>query len=85
MFFLGTVRNNDHVLLSIDNNNFENGIILRNYMSFYRTTGPEGLANIVNKFSSKSVIINSINANGNWLAIETNEDVTIPVENMENL
>ncbi|XP_057330604.1 hydroxypyruvate reductase [Microplitis mediator] len=81
----GTVRNNDHVLLSIDNNTFENGIILRNYMSFYRSTGPEGLVNIVNTFSSKSVIINSINANGNWLAIETNEDVTIPVENMENL
>ncbi|XP_044578397.1 D-3-phosphoglycerate dehydrogenase [Cotesia glomerata] len=81
----GTVRNNDHVLLSINNDNFENGIILRNYMSFYQATGPGCLANIVNKFSSKSVIINSINANGNWLAIETNEDVTITVENIENL
>lgn len=54
-------------------------------MSFYKATGPGCLANIVNKFSSKSVIINSINANGNWLAIETNEDVTITVENIENL
>lgn len=73
----GTVRNNESYLLSIDDNVFNNGIVLRDYISIYHGNGPQDLATIVNEFTAKNININSFNASGNWLAIETNQDVDI--------
>ncbi|KAK0166727.1 hypothetical protein PV327_004216 [Microctonus hyperodae] len=80
----GTVRNNEVLLLSIDDAVFNNGIQLRDYISLYHANGPQDLATIVNAFTSKGVNINSLNANGNWLAIETNQEVIIPITGIEN-
>lgn len=79
----GTVRNDQVLLLSIDDAVFNNGIVLRNYISFYRANGPQDLATIVSAYSAKGVVINSLNSNGNWLAIETNQDVTIPINGID--
>lgn len=73
----GTVRNNETYLLSIDDNVFNNGIVLRDFISIYHGNGPQDLATIVNEFTAKNININSFNASGNWLAIETNQDVDI--------
>uniref|UniRef100_A0A0C9S0B9 D-3-phosphoglycerate dehydrogenase n=1 Tax=Fopius arisanus TaxID=64838 RepID=A0A0C9S0B9_9HYME len=79
----GTVRNNEALLLSIDDAIFNNGIVLRDFISLYHANGPQDLATIVNAFSSKDIGINSLYANGVWLAIETNQDVSIPINGIE--
>ncbi|XP_034935751.1 hydroxypyruvate reductase [Chelonus insularis] len=79
----GTVRNDEHLLLSIDDAVFNNGIVLRNYISLYHTNGPQDLATIVSAFSTKGIHINSLNVSNNWLVIETNEEIEILIENIQ--
>ncbi|XP_043273688.1 hydroxypyruvate reductase [Venturia canescens] len=80
----GTVHNDQILLLSIDDTVFANGIALRASMSFYRANGPQDLATIVSAYTSKGVAINSLNSNGNWLAIETDEDASIKVDGIDS-
>lgn len=81
---LGTVRNNEPLLLSIDEAVFNNGIVLRDHLSLYHSSGPQDLATIVSAFSSKGVAINSLSANGSWLVIETNQEVAIPITGIDS-
>lgn len=75
----GTIRNNDGYLLAINDDVFNNGIVLREFISIYHVNGPQDLATIVNAFSAKGININSLNNSGNWLAIETNQDASIVI------
>lgn len=77
----GTVRENESILLSIDNAAFDNGIIIRDFISLYKMAhGLQDLASIVSAFSAKGISIQSLNTNGNWLIVQTNVDATIQVD-----
>lgn len=80
----GTVRDNELLLLSIDDAVFVNGIALRDYISLYRTGNVQDLATIVNAFSLKGINIHNLNANGNWLIIQTDQEVSVHVEGIES-
>lgn len=80
----GTVRDNQPLLLSIDDALFPNGITLTNHISLYRASTVQDMANVVNVFSSKGINIRNLNANGNWLIIQTDEDVTVCADGIES-
>lgn len=80
----GTVRNNQPLLLSIDDATFANGITLADYISLYRVTGVQDLANVVNVFSSKGIDIRNLHANGNWLIVQTVQEVSICIDDIES-
>ncbi|EFN78208.1 uncharacterized protein LOC105188969 [Harpegnathos saltator] len=80
----GTVRNNELLLLALDDAVFVNGIALRYHICLYRTNRVQDLANIVNVFSSKGINIRNLNANGSWLIIQTDQEVSIPVDGINS-
>lgn len=80
----GTVRENELLLLSVDDAVFVNGIALRDCISMYRTNSLQDLAVIVNAFSSKGVNIHNLNANANWIIVQTEQEVFIPVDGIES-
>ncbi|XP_043475577.1 hydroxypyruvate reductase-like [Leptopilina heterotoma] len=81
----GTIRDNEPVLLSINDSLFANGIVLRDYVSLYKTNnGLEDLAAVVSAFLAKGISIRSLNTNENWLIVQTNVDTTIQVNDIES-
>lgn len=82
--FAGTVRDNELLLLALDDAVFVNGIALRDHMCLYRSSRVQDMANIVNVFSSKGININNLSANGSWLIIQTNQEVAIVIDEIES-
>ncbi|KAF7385213.1 hypothetical protein HZH66_012299 [Vespula vulgaris] len=80
----GTIRNNQPLLLSVDDALFPNDIALTNHISLYRANSVQNVADIVNAFSSKGINISGLNANGNWIVIQTDREVSIPVDGIES-
>ncbi|KAG5307984.1 SERA dehydrogenase, partial [Acromyrmex insinuator] len=80
----GTVRDNQSLLLALDDAVFSNGIVLRDYICLYRANRVQDLASIVNVFSSKSINIHNLNANGSWVIIHTDQQVSIQVDEIES-
>ncbi|XP_020287399.1 uncharacterized protein LOC109856485 [Pseudomyrmex gracilis] len=80
----GTVRDNELLLLALDDAVFVNGIALRDHMCLYRSSRVQDMANIVNVFSSKGININNLSANGSWLIIQTNQEVAIVIDEIES-
>ncbi|KAG6803090.1 D-3-phosphoglycerate dehydrogenase [Apis mellifera caucasica] len=80
----GTVRNNKPMLLSLDDALFSDGIILGDFISLYQTSNIQDLAQIVNVFSLKNINICNLNTNGNWMIIQTDREVSIPVNGIES-
>ncbi|XP_014469687.1 PREDICTED: D-3-phosphoglycerate dehydrogenase [Dinoponera quadriceps] len=80
----GTVRDNELLLLALDDAVFVNGIALRDHICLYRASRVQDLANIVNVFSSKAINIHNLNANGSWLIIQTGQEVSIPVDGIDS-
>jgi len=80
----GTVRDNQSLLLALDDAVFANGIVLRDYICLYRANRVQDLASIVNVFSSKGINIHNLNANGSWVIIQTDQEVSIRVDEIES-
>ncbi|XP_033327573.1 hydroxypyruvate reductase [Megalopta genalis] len=80
----GTVRNNELLLLSLDDAMFPGGISLANYVALYQTNRVEDMAQIVNEFSSKGINIHSLNASGNWIVVQADEEVSLKVDGIKN-
>ncbi|KAI4483895.1 hypothetical protein M0802_013198 [Mischocyttarus mexicanus] len=80
----GTIRDNQPLLVSVDDALFPNDIALTNHISLYRAKSVQNVADIVNAFSSKGINISGLNANGNWIVIQTNQEVSIPVDGIES-
>jgi len=81
---IGTVRDNQSLLLALDDAVFTNGIVFRDHICLYRANRVQDLASIVNVFSSKSINIHSLNANGSWVIIQTDQEVSIQVDEIES-
>lgn len=81
---IGTIRDNQPLLLSVDDALFPNDIALTNHISLYRANSVQNVADIVNVFSSKGINISGLNANGNWIVIQTDREVSIPVDGIES-
>lgn len=80
----GTVRDNQPLLLSLDDAVFANGVALADYaVSLYRAKGIQDVAQIVNSFSAKAINIHNLNANGSWVLIQTDREVSIEVDGIE--
>lgn len=84
MFITGTVRDNQLLLLALDDAVFANGIAFNDYICLYRANRVQDLANIVNVFSSKSINIHNLNANGSWVIIQTDREISIQVDEIES-
>ncbi|CAD1468068.1 unnamed protein product [Heterotrigona itama] len=80
----GTVRDNEPLLLSLDDARFANGIALRNHVSFYRTNKVQHLAQIVTAFSTKGINVCNLSVNGSWTMIQTDEEVSVRVNGIES-
>lgn len=80
----GTVRNNELLLLSLDDAVFPNGIALGNYIALYQANGVQDLAQIVNAFSTKGINIHNLNASGNWIIVQTDVEVSLKVDSIKN-
>ncbi|XP_031830106.1 hydroxypyruvate reductase [Nomia melanderi] len=80
----GTVRNNELLLLSLDDAVFANGIALGNYVALYQANGVQDLAQIVNAFSTKGINIHNLSASGNWIIIQTDREVSVNVDGIKN-
>ncbi|PBC33309.1 D-3-phosphoglycerate dehydrogenase [Apis cerana cerana] len=80
----GTVRNNKPMLLSLDDALFSDGITLGDFISLYQTSNIQDLAQIVNVFSLKNINICNLNTNGNWMIIQTDREVSIPINGIES-
>ncbi|XP_046423319.1 D-3-phosphoglycerate dehydrogenase [Neodiprion fabricii] len=81
----GTVRGaNEPLLISIDDAIFSNGVPLVDNLSLYRGSGPGDLASIVTALSAKGVQIQSLNSAGKWFAVQTNQEITVNVDGVEN-
>lgn len=72
------------MLLSLDDALFSDGIILGDFISLYQTSNIQDLAQIVNVFSLKNINICNLNTNGNWMIIQTDREVSIPVNGIES-
>lgn len=79
----GTVRDNQPLLLSLDDAQFANGIALGNFVSLYQTSNVYDMAHLVNAFSAKGINIRNLNADGSWLIIQTDEEVSVRVDGIE--
>ncbi|XP_003490266.1 D-3-phosphoglycerate dehydrogenase isoform X1 [Bombus impatiens] len=80
----GTVRNNEPLLLSLNDAQFGNGIALGNYVSLYQTNNVQDLAKIVNAFSTKGINVCNLNASGSWMVIQTDQEVSVRVDSIES-
>ncbi|OAD52377.1 D-3-phosphoglycerate dehydrogenase [Eufriesea mexicana] len=80
----GTVRNNEPLLLSLDDAVFANGIALGNYVSLYQTNDIQDLTQIVNTFSTKGINVCNLNANGNWMIIQTDQEISVCVDGIKS-
>ncbi|XP_015601204.1 uncharacterized protein LOC107270585 [Cephus cinctus] len=80
----GSVRDNELLLLSIDNADFANGVALRDNVTLYHGNTAQDLTNIVTTLSSKGVNIHSLNANSNWFVVQTNQEAAIEINGIEN-
>ncbi|GAB1866985.1 D-3-phosphoglycerate dehydrogenase [Camponotus japonicus] len=80
----GTVRDNQLLLLALDDAVFANGIAFSDYICLYRANRVQDLANIVNVFSSKSINIHNLNANGSWVIIQTDREISVQVDEIES-
>ncbi|XP_076633355.1 hydroxypyruvate reductase [Colletes latitarsis] len=80
----GTVRDNELLLLSLDDSVFVNGIPLGDHVSLYRANGVQDLAQIVNTFSIKGIHIHNLNANGSWIIIQTDQEVSVTVDGIQS-
>ncbi|XP_050454766.1 D-3-phosphoglycerate dehydrogenase [Cataglyphis hispanica] len=80
----GTVRDNQLLLLTLDDAVFTNGIAFSDYICLYRANRVQDLANIVNVFSSKSINIHNLNVNGSWVIIQTDREISIQVDEIES-
>lgn len=84
VYITGTVRDSQSLLLALDDAVFTNGIVLRDYICLYRANRVQDLASIVNVFSSKGINIYNLNANGSWVIIQTDQEVSIRVDEIES-
>lgn len=80
----GTVRDNQSLLLALDDAVFANGIAFGDYICLYHANRVQDLASIVNVFSSKSINIHNLNANGSWVIIQTDREISIQVDEIES-
>jgi D-3-phosphoglycerate dehydrogenase len=80
----GTVRDNQSLLLALDDAVFANGIAFGDYICLYRANRVQDLASIVNVFSSKTVNIHNLNANGSWVIVQTDREISIQVDEIES-
>ncbi|XP_034184873.2 hydroxypyruvate reductase [Osmia lignaria lignaria] len=80
----GTVRDKEPLLLSLDDASFANGIALGDSVCLYKGNRVQDLAQIVSAFSAKSVNVQSVNANGNWIIVQSDRDTSIPVNGIES-
>lgn len=80
----GTVRDNQSLLLALDDAVFANGIAFGDYICLYRASRVQDLASIVNVFSSKTVNIHNLNANGSWVIVQTDREISIQVDEIES-
>jgi hypothetical protein len=78
------VRGNELLLLALNDAIFPNGIALRDHICLYRANRVQDLANIVNIFSSKNINIHNLNANGSWVIIQTDQEISIQVDEIES-
>lgn len=72
------------MLLSLDDALFSHGITLGDFISLYQTNNIQDLAQIVNVFSLKNINICNLNINGSWMIIQTDREVSIPVNGIES-
>lgn len=72
------------MLLSLDDALFSDGITLGDFISLYQTNNIQDLAQIVNVFSLKNINICNLNINGSWMIIQTDREVSIPVNGIES-
>ncbi|CAK9816038.1 D-3-phosphoglycerate dehydrogenase [Anthophora plagiata] len=79
----GTIRNNEPLLLSVDDTVFSNGITLNNYISLYETHNVHDMVQIMTTFFTKGIKIRNLNANGNWMVVQTDGDVCAQVNGIE--
>ncbi|KAK2581387.1 hypothetical protein KPH14_005071 [Odynerus spinipes] len=80
----GTIRDNQPLLLSVDDALFPNGIALADHISLFHANSVQDLANVVNAFSSKGINIHNLSANGSWLVIQTDQEVSVCVDGIES-
>lgn len=80
----GTVRDNESLLLSLDDAHFANGIALRDHVSFYQTNNVQDLAQIVSAFSTKGINIRNLSVNGSWTVIQTDQEASVRVDGIES-
>lgn len=80
----GTVRDNEPLLLSLDETLFANGIALGDFVCLYKANRVQDLAQIVNAFSAKSVNVRNVNANGNWIIVQTDQETSVRVDGIES-
>ncbi|KAK9303310.1 hypothetical protein QLX08_005057 [Tetragonisca angustula] len=76
----GTIRDNESLLLSLDDAHFTHGIVLRDHVSFYQTNNVQDLAEIVSAFSTKGINICNLNVNGSWTVIQTDQEAFVRVK-----
>ncbi|XP_076167662.1 hydroxypyruvate reductase [Ptiloglossa arizonensis] len=80
----GTIRDNELLLLSLDDTVFANGIALGDHVSLYRAKGVQDVAQIVNAFSMKGINIHNLNANGSWIIIQTDQEVSVNIDGIQS-
>lgn len=80
----GTIRDNESLLLSLDDVHFANGIALRNHVSFYQTGNVQDLAQIVSAFSTKGINICNLSVDGSWTVIQTDQEASVRVNGIES-
>ncbi|KOC67756.1 D-3-phosphoglycerate dehydrogenase [Habropoda laboriosa] len=79
----GTVRNNEPLLLSLDDTAFSNGVTLDNYVSLYQASNVQDMAQIMNAFSTKGINVRNLNANGNWMIVQTDKEAYVRIDGIE--
>ncbi|XP_014216391.1 uncharacterized protein LOC106645125 isoform X2 [Copidosoma floridanum] len=73
------------VLMSVDNTPFKDYVcLLQDNISLYKTKTPEDLAKIVTGHIVKSVAISNVSVSGNWVVMQTNNPVTIPIDGIDS-
>ncbi|XP_003701138.1 D-3-phosphoglycerate dehydrogenase [Megachile rotundata] len=80
----GTVRDNEPLLLSLDETSFANGIALGDFVCLYKANRVQDLAQIVNAFSVKGINVRNVNANGNWIIVQTDRETSVRVDGIES-
>ncbi|XP_014216392.1 uncharacterized protein LOC106645125 isoform X3 [Copidosoma floridanum] len=81
----GSLACDSSKLMSVDNTQFKDYVcLLQDNISLYKTKTPEDLTKIVSSHINKSVTISSVSVSGNWVVMQTNNPVTIPIDGIES-